>query len=88
MNAGFNPGNLSPLDRLCFIGDKGMGALSYEPENPNATSSILNDLDEIDSEIQVTLNANDAYVDELLVLGGSSAGARLKFYSILIQKIG
>lgn len=78
MNAGLNPGGLSPLDRLCFVGTTGMGALSYEPENPSAISHITNDLDEIDSEIQATLDENDSYVDDLLVLGGSSAGARPK----------
>jgi serine/threonine-protein kinase HipA len=78
MNAGLNPGILSPLDRLCFVGALGMGALSYEPENPSSISNITNDLDEIDSEIQATLDENDAYVEDLLVLGGSSAGARPK----------
>jgi len=78
MSAGLNPGTLSPLDRLCFVGTGGMGALSYEPENPSAISHITNDLDEIDTEIQATLDENDAYVDDLLVLGGSSAGARPK----------
>lgn len=78
MNAGLNPGTLSPLDRLCFVGTSGMGALSYEPENPSSISHITNDLDEIDSEIQATLDENDLYVDDLLVLGGSSAGARPK----------
>jgi serine/threonine-protein kinase HipA len=78
MNAGLNPGILSPLDRLCFVGTLGMGALSYEPENLSAISHITNDLDEIDSEIQATLDENDTYVDDLLALGGSSAGARPK----------
>lgn len=78
MNAGLNPGILSPLDRLCFVGTNGMGALSYEPENRGAISHITNDLDEIDREIQETLDENDLYVDDLLVLGGSSAGARPK----------
>lgn len=78
MNAVFNPGTLSPLDRLCFVGRSGMGALSYEPENPSAISHITNDLDKIDSEIQATLDEDDAYVDDLLILGGSSAGARPK----------
>lgn len=78
MNSGFNPGTLSPLDRLCFVGNNGMGALSYQPENPKAISHISNDLDEIDREIQTTLDENYAYVDDLLVLGGSSAGARPK----------
>lgn len=78
MNAGLNPGTLSPLDRLCFVGTGGMGALSYEPENPSSISHITNDLDEIDNEIQATLDENDTYVEDLLVLGGSSAGARPK----------
>ena len=34
MQMGLNPGNLSPLDRLCFVGSSGMGILSYEPKNP------------------------------------------------------
>jgi serine/threonine-protein kinase HipA len=78
MNAGLNPRTLSPLDRLCFVGTLGMGALSYEPENPSDISHITNDLDEIDTAIQATLGENDTYVEDLLVLGGSSAGARPK----------
>jgi serine/threonine-protein kinase HipA len=78
MNVGLNPGTLSPLDRLCFVGTSGMGTLSYEPENSSAMSHITNDLDEIDSEIQATLDENDDYVEDLLILGGSSAGARPK----------
>jgi serine/threonine-protein kinase HipA len=78
MNAGLNPGTLSPLDRLCFVGTGGMGALSYEHENRRDISHITNDLDEIDNEIQATLNENDTYLDNLLILGGSSAGARPK----------
>ena len=78
MNSGLNPKTLSPIDRLGFVGSNGMGALSYEPENPSAISPITKDLDEIETEIQATLDENDAYVDELLVLGGSSAGARPK----------
>ena len=48
MNAGVNPGALSPLDRLCFVGSYGMGVLSYEPENPSSTKALPTDLDEID----------------------------------------
>lgn len=78
MKAGLNPETLSLLDRLCFVGSQGMGALSYEPENLNIASSKLKDLDEIDAEIEATLGENDAYVEDLLILGGSSAGARPK----------
>lgn len=78
MKAGFNINSLSPLDRLCFVGNHGMGALSYEPENQVQNLKLSNDLDEIDSEIQSTLNEKDFYIDELLLLGGSSGGARPK----------
>lgn len=78
MRGGVSPGELSPLDRLCFVGSHSMGALSYKPENPNTVSTLPFDLDEIDREIQATLDENDLYVDNLLVLGGSSAGARPK----------
>ncbi|CAO5683375.1 MAG: hypothetical protein HEEMFOPI_01960 [Holosporales bacterium] len=78
MNAGLNPGNISPLDRLCFVGNNGMGALTYEPANPNSLSSPPYDLDDINIEIQTTLGESDVYVDNLLILGGSSAGARPK----------
>lgn len=83
MNLSINPANLSPLDRLCFVGKNGMGGLSFEPENTNnSIVSLLNDLDEIECEIQATLNENDIYLDDLIVLGGSSAGARPK---VLLQ---
>jgi serine/threonine-protein kinase HipA len=55
-----------------------MGALVFEPEHLDTALNLPNDLDEIDREIQATLDENDAYVDDLLILGGSSAGARPK----------
>lgn len=82
---GINPGALSPLDRLCFVGSHGMGALSYEPETEGTPSSLPTDLDEIEHEIRATLEGEeDCYVDDLLALGGSSAGARPK----IMLKIG
>ncbi len=79
MNLGLNPGSLSPLERLCFVGSHGMGALSYEPENPQAISAAHQDLDEIDCEIRsFQEKEDDKYIDDLLALGGSSAGARPK----------
>lgn len=78
MHGGINPADLSPLDRLCYIGNEGMGALCYEPEHLSLLHSLLKDLDEINYEIQTTLNESDAYIDELFALGGSSGGARPK----------
>ena len=74
-----NPGSLSPLDRVCFVGSYGMGALSYEPENHSSFKALVTDLDEIYNEVQNTLEQkDDQYVDDLLVLSGSSCGARPK----------
>lgn len=78
MNLRMNPGDLSPLDRLCFVGSHGMGALSYEPENLSDSEFLPANLDEINHEITSTLKEDDQYIDDLLALGGSSAGARPK----------
>lgn len=79
LSLNLNPGILSPLDRLCFVGSHGMGALTYAPENPSKQSFPPEDLDEIHREIQsFDEQDDDQYVDDLLVLGGSSAGARPK----------
>src|SRR5690349_17351435 len=32
LSLGINPGTLTPLDRLAYVGSNGMGALVYEPE--------------------------------------------------------
>lgn len=83
MKIGLLPQTLSPLDRLCFVGSHGMGALTYEPEHQNGLRSLLEDLEEIEKEInRFQENDDDAFVDNLLTLSGSSAGVRPK---ILVQ---
>lgn len=74
-----NPGSLSVLDRLCFVGSHGMGALIYEPEAEQAPNIPNASLDEIAREIaEFQKYDDDKYVEDLLNLGGSSAGARPK----------
>jgi serine/threonine-protein kinase HipA len=74
-----NPALLSPLDRLCCVGSHGMGALTYEPETEASPVISTPDLDEIADEIQAFQDHDtDRFVEDLLVLGGSSAGARPK----------
>lgn len=75
----FNPGSLSLLDRLCFVGAHGMGALIYEPEAERALNIPHEPLDEIAEKIaEFQESDDDKYVEDLLNLGGSSAGARPK----------
>jgi serine/threonine-protein kinase HipA len=82
---GIQRGQLSPLDRLAFVGGNGMGALSYEPDYSREVLRRRNDteneisLDRIAEESRIVL-AGDANVvfDDLLRLNGSSGGARPK----------
>jgi len=88
MNLGINPGSLSPLDRLCYVGSRAMGALQYEPEIENPISTtLINDLDLIHDEcIAFQEHDEDQFVDDLLVMNGSSSGARPKILISLINK--
>ncbi len=83
---GVNPGTLSPLDRLCYVGRHGMGALMYEPAIENNIPSYSNDLDEIAEQMfQFQEQDADQFVDQLLALNGSSAGARPKIVVNLVN---
>jgi len=76
---GIPPSTLSPLDRLCYVGNHGMGALVYEPEIENIPPSEIQNLDSIAEEIHAVLESDDnTAIDKLLSLTGSSAGARPK----------
>ncbi len=80
---GVNARSLTPLDRLTYVGNYAMGALSYEPEVEieNTLDSIV--LDDLAGSSQAILEgSSDALLDELLSLNGSSAGARPK---VLVQ---
>jgi serine/threonine-protein kinase HipA len=77
---GIHGGQLNPLDRLAYVGRHGMGALSYEPElgfeNPDDAHLAL---DKIAEETAAVLEGeNEAVLEELLRLNGSSSGARPK----------
>lgn len=78
---GIQPGQLTPLDRLAWVGVHGMGALVYKPEHhalaADADGAI--DLDHLSEESQRVLDDSPkAVLDELLRVGGSPHGARPK----------
>ena len=80
---GLNISRLTPLDRLAFVGSKGMGALIYQPEfddTPEFSSQI--ELDTIAQEMNLILKGTSSeIIEELFVLGGSSGGARPKIFA-------
>lgn len=72
--------NLSPLDRLAYIGSQGMGALMYRPEMSIENSDPFKiELDEIAKATkQIIAGTATEVLDEIFKLGGSSGGARPK----------
>ena len=91
---GILPNQLTAMDRLAFVGDKGMGALSFSPVSEfSATTHADIDIATLGLEAQTLFDASmldimDINHDELdghtqqvlaaLVAGGSSGGARPK----------
>ena len=88
---GREPGSFNPVERLCYTGDRGMGALEYAPsEGPSGTKTDRIDvgaLVELASEILTkrnNLQGSFAPVDredslqDILRVGTSAGGARAK----------
>lgn len=76
---GIPPQQLTPLDRLAYVGQNGMGALVYKPELSEQTETELLDLDRLAQESKTILQGNASEIlQQLIELGGSSAGARPK----------
>jgi serine/threonine-protein kinase HipA len=76
---GLIPQGVSVLDRLAFIGDRAMGALSFVPETQGKLSAEDISLLEMANEVQQVIAERDtAALLKLAYLGGSPHGARPK----------
>ena len=86
---GINRRQLTPLDRLAFIGHQGMGSLVYHPElgeNSDNGSLELLSLDVLAIETQRILSGETEQIfPQLLALNGGSAGARPKIVAQVSQ---
>lgn len=75
---------LSVLDRLALVGDRGRGALVYEPASHDAAADREVDLEELAGQADEVLEGDEsAVLLELEKLGGSSGGARPKVHVAL-----
>ena len=76
---GLLPQQVSPLDRLAFLGDRAMGALVFEPATdivlPAEDVALLTLAQEVRADVQ---DKDVAALTELAVIGGSPQGARPK----------
>ncbi len=79
-NLGIPPENLTVLDRLAYVSERGIGALIYKHDHQHDrfVYEHLN-LDRLAAESQAVLaGESQAVIEELMTLGGSPAGARPK----------
>lgn len=77
-----NPELLNPLDRLAIVGESGMGALEYHPQNNfNKNKNAETDLDDLKNQCSLLLDDKEINnLDYLFQYGGSSGGARPKIF--------
>ena len=77
---GLNPARIGPLERLGYIGSHAMGALSFQPvvSGEDESADIIS-LAHLAAEIQEVLGGEGgAFLQKLLLIGGSPHGARPK----------
>ena len=89
-NKGFSAIEVNPVDRLCYVGTRAMGALEFQPARDiqllNTSSVIeLDHLTALAGEIlnerekfQASLKRNDQSITDILKVGTSAGGARAK----------
>lgn len=77
---GVKPSDMSALDRLAYIGTRGMGALTYHPPTaPAEEESPAVDLGELARQAErIIEGSTEEVLPALRVAGGSPAGARPK----------
>ena len=82
LSKGISLNQITPLDRLAYVGSGGMGALTYKPNlNSEVQANKLLELDKISQEMNKVLEGTPSdIIEELFNLGGSSGGARPKIF--------
>ena len=77
---GVVPASLTGLDRLAIVGDRGPGALIYEPEvSLTKPLDAAVDLDSLAADAEIVLTGREPeLLDRLVQAGGSAGGSRPK----------
>jgi serine/threonine-protein kinase HipA len=76
---GWHREQINPLDRLAYIGNRGMGALEYLPELHSTTTEHAVDMAALAAAAEVVTSGGvGEVVAELYLQGGSPGGARPK----------
>ncbi len=88
---GRSPQSFNPVERLCYLGKRGMGALEFQPVMPKRNSgdvelnvaelvSLANQVLSQRQQLSVTLTGKDdrAPIEDIIRVGTSAGGARAK----------
>ncbi|MDR3205487.1 MAG: type II toxin-antitoxin system HipA family toxin [Candidatus Methanoplasma sp.] len=83
---GVNPDRFTSLDRLCYTGKRGMGALEYEPALTEGRGAENVDMDALSSLAAEAVREQEGMsadlmndgIEDLISLGTSAGGARAK----------
>jgi serine/threonine-protein kinase HipA len=76
---GLDLGQISPLDRLAFVGSRSLGAFIFEPAQPMDSSARDLALLDLARNVREVMSGHaDELLRELAVIGGSPHGARPK----------
>jgi serine/threonine-protein kinase HipA len=88
---GRSPQSFNPVERLCYLGQRGMGALEFQPVTHQRNShdvglnvaelvSLANHVLSQREQLSVTLTGNDdrAPIEDIIRVGTSAGGARAK----------
>lgn len=84
---GRHAGSLNPVERLCYTGSRGMGALEYEPASgPDPSESELLHMDElvdlasriVSKRKELSTTVGDHAIQRIINVGTSAGGARAK----------
>ena len=79
LRKGINDSDLSSLDRLAIVGNKGMGALSYSPAIKLSEEESITDFERLQQiALEVLKEQQDGAAGLLLYNSGNSGGARPK----------
>ncbi len=95
---GRSPQDFNPVERLCYMGKRSMGALEFRPalsgKNPKAESIEIDRLVELASRALAVKDSLDTYLDDedgleqILQVGTSAGGARAKAVIAWNEKTG
>jgi serine/threonine-protein kinase HipA len=76
---GWDPHEITPIDRLAYMSNRAMGGLEFRPAMPSSLDSSIPSLEELARDVMlVEEGTQEEVINSLAIFGGSPGGARPK----------